>query len=346
MAAYETAEKQIDTARKDLSPLVSKARANLDQFSDATKAELQRLSEAGSQNSTSMVIGADGTPIYVESPKVDKGKGVDRSGSIAEGSTSPSVGADEDEPTPAAAAVAFLSNLQSQIVSNPNIGELTTNLQKSLTTVQSNLSHLPSSFQTNLTNLQAQLPHIDAKIAENYLQQGEHWLADFTEEVGRRAKDAIRVVPPTAAEAKKSEERAKDQVAVGRKDTLVFRLRGDRELLLVDPAQSPPPAPAPVESLSESTSTPQPPPDLRESFSRFLQAIEDRGGFEGESFAAQVKEERSDSTLNKTFVELVPSKLTQEAFWSRYFFRKALIEDEEKRRKKVLEGSFLSPSFV
>lgn len=344
VAAYQTAEHQIDTARKDLQPLVSKARANLDQLGETTKAELQRLSEAGSSASTGVVIGADGTPVILDEPRVDKGKGVDRSG-------------DDDGvegPNPGAAAAAFFSKIQTQLAANPNVQGLSKNLATLQSSVQTNLSHLPASLQTNIAQLQTQFAHIDIaehqKVAEGYLHKGEHWLADFSTEVAKLAKDAVKVLPPTESElsserTKKREERLKkaEQVALGRKDILVQRLRSDSAILLVDPAQ--PPLPPSSSADAPSADAPPAPADTREAFSKFLQGVEDAGGFEGESWTARVANElevapSGEAGMRASLGKLVPETLTAEAFWSRYFFRVSQIVEDEQRRKQVLEGAF------
>lgn len=360
VVAYQTAEKQIDqyatTARADLTPLVTKARADLEKLSETTKAELQRLSEASANVSSgtggsSVMIGADGTPVIIDDPvpKVDKGKGVDRS--VDDGATPSEGGAYDSDKTPAAAASAFFASLQSQISASPNLAHLSKNLQSSLTTVQSNLSHLPASLQTSVAQLQAQLPHLDNKAAEAYLSRGEHWLQEFTGEVGRLAKDAVRVVPPTEAEkTKKREERARkaERGAAGRTEAALIKLRADEQLLLVDPAKPPAVvAAAAVEESQEGAAVAATTAggDTREAFSKFLQTVEDKGGFEGEEWTKRIAAE-TDETLKQTRAALVPSKLTPEAFWSRYFFRRELIDEEERRRQEVLlKGASFPLSF-
>lgn len=343
----------METARKDLTPLVSKARADLSSLAESSKAEFQRLSEAGSA-SGGVFIGADGMPIILDEPapaKVDKGKGVDRSGAAEDESTSAAPAAKETEEgatpvadtvNPGAAAAAFFAKVQTQLASNPNVK----GLSKNLATLQSSVQHLPASLQTNLTQLQTQFAHIDLnesqKAAEGYLHKGENWLAEFSTEVQRLALETVKVVPPgedteAGRALKRREERLRkaEQVAVGRRDALVHRLRTDPETLKVDPAQ--PIAPV-VGGGSDGKE--DKPVDTREAFSVFLQTVEDKGGFEGEEWAQQVKEELEvgGSGLEKTLKDLVPGTITSEAFWSRYFFRVAQIDEDEARRKRVLEG--------
>ncbi|GAA5894092.1 hypothetical protein JCM5296_001009 [Sporobolomyces johnsonii] len=323
-AALATAEKQLESTRKDLTPLVSKARANLDSFSESTKAELQRLSEASAQPNSGVMIGADGVPVIldqVEPLREDKGKGVDRSGSVA---------SDDASQNPAAAASAFFSKVQSQLASNTNVQDL-----------GKNLSSLSSNLTTNLSSLQNQLAHLDlgesSKVAEDYLHKGETWFAEFSHEVGRLAKDAVKVVPPTEAGKPAKSLTKAEQVALGRREMLLYKLRTDPSVFLVDPAQPPPSSSS---ASADAASTPQ--PDTRESFSRFLQSIEDRGGFEGPTFTAQIEAERAagGEALEKTWKEVVrEGRLSNEAFWVRYLFRVRGIEEEEERRRRVLQDA-------
>ena len=265
------------------------------------------------------MIGADGTPVIVDepAPRVDKGKGVD-----------PAERGDEPA-SPAQAATAFFASLQTSIAANPNLSTLTKNFQTSLTSAQTHLTQAQTQLQSNLAHLPAQLQqltHVDPAAAEACLHKGESWLTEFSAEVQRLAKDAVRVVPPTSGEgderSRKREERLRraEEVSIGRTDVLVLKLRSEPAQLLVDPAQ-------PHEGDGA---------DTREHFARFLQTIEDAGGFEGAVWAARVAAE-TDEKLARTREELVgPGKLTPEAFWSRYFFRREEIDDEERRRKAVL----------
>lgn len=330
---------EFDSARKELTPLMEKARANLDTFGETTKAELMRLSEAG--NSTSgVMIGADGTPIIMDDyVKVDKGKGVDRSGEGGEGEEGSDV-------NPAAAAAAFFAKVQTQLAANTNVQELSKGLSSLQSSVSTNLSHLPTSLQTNLTQLQSQFSHLDSqKVAEDYLHKGENWLSEFSNEVSRLAKDAVKVFPPSERSNPKRDERLRqaEQVSVGRRAMLLQRLRSDSSILLVDPARPLQLGDAPLPTSDPTVPTTSP-SDTREAFSIFLQTIEDAGGFEGEHWTAQIAKEldvaggNAEQGLSASLAKLVPTPLTAEAFWSRYFFRVSQIDADEQRRKAVIEG--------
>ncbi|KAJ8296198.1 putative UTP--glucose-1-phosphate uridylyltransferase [Rhodotorula toruloides] len=322
-AALQTAEKQYEAARADFTPLLTQARSQLDHLSEQTRAELQRLSEVPAPTGGSgVVIGADGVPVILDEvpaaqSKVDKGKGVDREG---EGEADTTEGDAQHQQTPAAAASAWMAKFGSSLASNPNVKDLSRNLSS----LQSNLS-------TNLHQIQSQLSHIDLaegqKVAEGYLHKGEAWFQEFSAEVGKLAKDAVKVVPPTTAGgagAAATGRTSLEGAAMNRRDLLLYKLRTDPAVFVLDPAQPP----------ADSTT-----PDLREPFASYLSALASSGGFDSPSFRSQVGAELQEAgePLRKTLDEVVPAQLSEEAFWTRYFFRKARIEEEEERRKKVLQ---------
>ncbi|GAA5908276.1 hypothetical protein JCM8208_000363 [Rhodotorula glutinis] len=322
-AALQTAEKQYESARADLTPLISQARANLDHLGEQTRAELQRLSEAPA-SSQGIVIGADGMPVIIDDappPAVDKGKGVDRSGGgDADGAdtATTSDAQQQQQQTPAAAASAFFASL----AKNPNVQELSRNL-----------STLQTGVSRNLHQIQSQLTHLDLaegqKVAEDYLHKGEHWFQDFSHEVSKLASDALKVVPPDAASARDaaaggdhsdssrrtSMDKSGAASAMSRRELILYKLRTDTALLLADPAAS---------------------ADSRDSFAAFVAA---RGAHDDEASQAQVGREleMGGEALQATHDALVPAQLDDETFWTRYFWRKETIEAEEERRKKVLQ---------
>ncbi|GAA6054879.1 hypothetical protein JCM3770_004265 [Rhodotorula araucariae] len=299
-AALQTAEKQYESARADLTPLLSQARANLDHLGEQTRAEIQRLSETPAAGpGQGVMIGADGMPVILDQvapTKVDKGKGVDRSGD-----------SHDAQQTPAAAASAFFASL----AANPNVKDLSRNL-----------STLQTGVSRNLHQLQAQLSHLDLaegqKVAEGYLHKGEHWFQEFSAEVGKLAKDAVKVVPPGGAPSGSSPDGGRASLdksgaasALSRRELVLFKLRTDAALLLADPAGT-------------------------EGYAAFDAA---RAALSAEDREAQIERELADGgeALAATRDELVPAQLDESAFWTRYFWRKQAIKDEEERRKKVLQ---------
>ncbi|KAJ9097690.1 hypothetical protein QFC21_004727 [Naganishia friedmannii] len=239
--------------------------------------------------------------------------------------------------------------------SNPQIQSL--NLNK-LTRNDINFAEFSANIQKNLAQAGTKLNLQQAeKLAEEYLKKSEGLLHD----AGEFLKDAVKVVPPEDSDGQaiawdgsdmysfstagqnvrrvssstlfQSGRSASTEVSRSqlRKEALLHRLRADKELFLVDPSAE-----------TESTFR-------REAFARFLEThIGQKGGFEGESLADMVEAELSletkdIETLKQTRDELVPSHLANDVFWTRYFFHKFAIEEEERKRQQLLQGKLDSP---
>ncbi|GAA5849410.1 hypothetical protein JCM3766R1_006073, partial [Sporobolomyces carnicolor] len=287
------------TLRKDLNPLLSKAKANLDQFSTAARAEVQRLSETPTSNQSSgVVIGSDGVPIIVEAPEDVKGKGVERS--------------NEPDVNPSAAASAFFSKVQHQLAS-----------------MQDQAPQALHSLSTNFSQFQDQLSHLNlgSSTTSEYLHKGETWFNEFKDEVSKLAKDAVQIVPPTATQSRTSEEITLIN-GMTRKDTLLYRLRSDPSAFLVDPSL--PPLPSATDSTdhrsaySDFLSTLPSTAPLADSDQVKLE--QERGG--------QVLER-----TRRDIVDQEGGQIDDEEFWRRYLFRVHLIEQDEEKRKKVLSDA-------
>jgi len=265
------------------------------------------------------VIGADGLPMIIGSSeeeeqelrRKEKGKGVDRSEST-------STHQSQLQENPAAAASAFFTKLQSQ-----------------LTSVQDQAPAALHSLSSNFTQFQDQLTHLNLKDlknpAESYLHKGEAWLGEFQKEVSKLAKEAVTIVPPSltgqaAEEVKGSARKSEDSFrGMTRKDGLLFKLRSDPEIFRIDPSLPPLP------SSNDLT-------DLREPYSSFLSTLPQ--DLVQSEMVHEAKEEGGE-VLDKTRKEVVSEgedRISEEEFWKRYLFRVKLIEEEEEKRKKVLNG--------
>ncbi|GAA6024327.1 hypothetical protein JCM10207_009267 [Rhodosporidiobolus poonsookiae] len=339
--ALQNAEAQYSKAQKDLTPLLSQARTQLDQISTQTKAELARLSEqATPQPGSGVMIGADGMPVILDevphappAAKEDKGKGVDRGAEGEPSAVDDASTAAAHEQTPAAAASAFFRSLS-------------TAAQPQLQSLGRDFSSLQSNLQSNLTHLQDQFSHLDLqselsqtqRLAEGYLHKGESWFAEFSAEVGKLAKDAVRVVPPSAggsvAAGAANRSAKAGQSTLSRRELLLFKLRSDPALLAADPA------------------APDASPSTREAFAAFTAALQStRDGFDTPAFAERVEAELQEGgeALQRTRQRLTAGGegqegMSDEAFWGRYFFRKDEIEREEERRRRVLQVDTQTPS--
>ncbi|GAA5945211.1 uncharacterized protein JCM15063_005328 [Sporobolomyces koalae] len=318
--ALANAEKQFESTRKDLNPLLSKAKQNLDTFSTAARAEVQRLSEVSSTpaegtSNQGVIVGADGLPMMIATEpsdfKQDKGKQVDRGDSTA---------ASEN---PAAAASAFFSRIQHQLSSVQD------QAPRALESLSSNLSH---QFQDTVAQLNLKTN------TEEYLHKGESWLNEFRTEVSKLAKDAVQIVPPTlsgpaARDLAVEQSDTLDDLSVTkgmtRRDTLLHRLRSDPNLFLIDPA-----LPPPQSSIDSKDAA-----DLRESYATFLSTLPESPSTLIDSELVKSARTEGGDQLEQTRVRVVSDpemNVDDETFWKRYLFRVYLIDQEEEKRKKVL----------
>ncbi|GHJ88638.1 hypothetical protein NliqN6_5040 [Naganishia liquefaciens] len=224
------------------------------------------------------------------------------------------------------------------------------NLNK-LTRNDINFAQFADNIQKNLAQAGTKLNIQQAeKLAEEYLRKSE----DLLHNAGEFLKDAVKVVPPesdghgvvwdgsdtyafsTADDWKNPSRLSSDNARATsfevsrsqlRKEALLRRLRGDKELFLVDPG-------AETESSSR-----------RSAFAAFCESeIKQKGGVDGTAFEESIEAElrqgdKETDTLEATLHDLVPSQLSKDVFWTRYFFHKYSIEDEEARRQRILQAA-------
>jgi hypothetical protein len=205
----------------------------------------------------------------------------------------------------------FFSKIQS--AANPGLTALQKNFQEAL-------HKLPPGIQAG------------SKQAEVYLNKA-------SKDLERYFNQAVQVLPPEAgAVASTSSSTATVKPApTSRKEALIARLQSSPSILLTDPATPP----TPSTTTSTSTDTFQPSADAREAYARFLQSIEDAGGLDSDPFQARIRDALAapDAPLKATFSALVPDKMPAEAFWTRYFFRLGQIEEDDQRRRQVMQGA-------
>ncbi|KIJ40944.1 hypothetical protein M422DRAFT_32059 [Sphaerobolus stellatus SS14] len=245
----------------------------------------------------------------------------------------------------------FLSRLQSSLPPNLTPATLSSTLQR----------HLPQHLQQglNLENATADFAQLRTTLAENIqrvqqgttVQQAEKLAEQYMQksealfkEAGEFLKEAVKVIPPEeendpgvvwdgtdvwpmpATGSKKGKARESEVIfsttSHGRRvEALIRKLRTKPDGIKANPTSE----------------------DIVDSWNKwFMQEVEEKGGFESESWKAKV-----EATLNgedgNELIELrntlVPSELDEETFWTRYFFRVHQIEREEERRKALLEGA-------
>ncbi|ORY22964.1 hypothetical protein BCR39DRAFT_550279 [Naematelia encephala] len=196
-------------------------------------------------------------------------------------------------------------------------------------------AQLAQNLQLSSARQNLQLSVLQAeKLAEEYMRRGDQWIKDAEKWVG----DAVKLLPPEGEETRfvgmdgsdfysfstssnpvergvifDAESRTpRASVAGSRKEALLRRLRGDQELLLVDP-----------EGTDESA----------ERHQQFREWIEQKWP------AAEGDKVQELGHVGGIRMALVPEHLSDEQFWQRYLFHKHMIEAEEERRKLLFDTS-------
>lgn len=320
----------IQAARKDLGDYVSQAQQELNKLTVTTPENLATVSSASRdvQSTTEQDVAESASPS-------------DSTSTSASTSTLPG-----NERSPQS----FFSRLQSSIPP-----ELLTTVQNTQNTLTETLRHAPE--RVDLSQLR--------NAFENELQRVRTHSAtargeDLLRGAGDLLREAVRVIPPENAasgsgsgatgvmwdgmdvwtmpgfsqpetpQSDAARSRSRDSgsrrsgevKAIGtRKDALLRAVRMNPEILKVDPA-------------GEKSSA-----DL---FDTWVQTeVEGKeGGIRSEQWKERVEIElESDQSAIKTTLDtLVPSEMTEDVFWTRYFFRVYQIEQEEVRRKALLQG--------
>ncbi|EFP91572.2 hypothetical protein PGT21_034959 [Puccinia graminis f. sp. tritici] len=340
---------QINTARKDLASLnlIEKAKKEVERLGDQAKEGYAVISseiEKGPdlESTEGRIVNVDG----VELPAPSR--------AISASSSSNTITKDNNQgPTSPKGKERAPDQNQATDDSNPlspnplstfdsgSIGSFFSKLTKdseSLTaTIQSKISHLPnpahvparltSSGKFDLSEVQ--------KLAEGYLAKGEVYLQDVGKELKDFVQDAVKVIPPSELESvDQTEEGANNTSAVGvaekrrildvKREAMLSKLRRDESQLLADPRDE-----------DES---------LQSAFDEFLAGVQHAGGFEGEAWKKRIQselelEDSDQSALKGLLEKLVPSSMTDETFWTRYFFRIHRIDQEEAARRVVLSAA-------
>ncbi|THH01130.1 hypothetical protein EW026_g1527 [Hermanssonia centrifuga] len=329
-----------ETARKDLGQVVSQAQKELTKLTAETPAE---TSAAGTTPNE-----ADDIPATTdESTDVEAGPSGESSTTPSEEGSTITPGSSHNRGTSVSATAQNLfTRLQTSLPANL------------ASTVQ---AQIPESFRqgtgsidlaqlrTTLASEFQRVQGITRAQAEEYVHKSEELLR----EAGEFLKDAVKVVPPTeegytpgvmwdgtdvwllpemgssgTADVKGKERQERSGEGIGavatRAAALLKQLRHDPEVIRRDPE-------------SEANTG-----DLwKEWVSAYVDAKED--GINNEEWKDAIEKALADladgSALQNTIDVLVPEAMTSETFWTRYFFRVYQVEQEEERRKAILQGT-------
>ncbi|KAJ3733479.1 hypothetical protein DFJ43DRAFT_1067318 [Lentinula guzmanii] len=247
--------------------------------------------------------------------------------------------------------------------STTSIQTLFTRLQSSLppnvvSTVQANLpdslKHISEStdfaqLRTTLTSEFQRLQGVTRAQAEEYVHKSEVLLRDAMKEAGEVLRDAVKVLPPDEAASSsndtgliwdgsdmwmlpsdsgdlpvsgKGKGNSHNAVAT-RAEALLRRLKSDPSILKHNPE---------VDG------------GVKEAYLEWITSnVESMdGGIESTHWTSKIDEtlkSEDGKTLQSTLESLVPSELSKDEFWKRYFFRVHQIQAEEDKRKVLLQGT-------
>ncbi|KAF8532546.1 hypothetical protein JB92DRAFT_3138317 [Gautieria morchelliformis] len=337
-----------ELARKDIGQVVSQAQK-----------ELERM---GGQNPE--VREGEHDPFSTE---ISDEKPSDHNNVVLEETSINSIAGPSTESPPinASASSSFLSRLQGSLPPNFTPSALSSTLQRhlpenlqhglNLENATADFTQLRTALAENIQRVQGTTVQQAEKLAEQYMHKGEALFKD----AGEFLKDAVKVVPPEGgsgvagvvwdgtdlwtmpspiqtnvgrATSKKGKNKESDVIfsvpraAAKRADILLKSLRSDPEALLKDPGKD---DDAAVKQLWSSFVTDE---------------VDGKGGIAGETWTARVSvaleghDENEDAkSLAVLRDQLVPAEMSNDVFWTRYFFRVHQIEQEKERRKALLE---------
>ena len=238
------------------------------------------------------------------------------------------------------------ANIQStfqRTLSDPQVQQLKSTLSANLHTLQENVHHIQENVVTGVHQIQGSLPDLQNPEARDKLlgdarKHGEDWL----KQAGEFFQDAVKVVPPApgqagyqpgmiwdgsdvwmfseareeeaaAAAAADQKGKGKEGISVSRTGALLRKLRTDPEMIRAIPSG--------------------------ETYEWFCEEINAKdGGLGGDEWKKKCEEVEKLDGLKALRESLVPSELDEETFWRRYWFRAWQIQQEEEKRKALLQG--------
>ncbi|KAG1735140.1 uncharacterized protein EDB91DRAFT_1238309 [Suillus paluster] len=321
------------TARKDFSEVVTQAQRELGKLAVST--ETPADTPADSHDDTEGASENEGESESHTAPETPTAESPNATGSL---STSQSI----------------FARLQSSLP--PNIvSTVQAQLPESLKHPQNiDLSQLRTTLSTEFQRVQG----VTRAQAEEYVHKSEHLLREAMKEAGEVLRDAVKVIPPeesggsssqgliwdgtdmwllpmaeggdvkgkgketnSGPSSRRQSEDARQAVAT-RAQALLKQLKSNPEIIKLDP--------------EADTSG--------ETFHAWVSEMQSKDEHPGtkvwsERVASALSDTEDGQTLQETFDALVPSMLSDEEFWTRYFFRAYQIEQEEMRRKTLIHGT-------
>jgi hypothetical protein len=214
-----------------------------------------------------------------------------------------------------------------------------------------------SQLRTTLTTEFQRVQGVTRAQAEEYVHKSEHLLREAMKEASEALRDAVKVIPPEESggyshqglvwngsdvwmlpmeggdvkgKGKETDlgvssgwqsEDARQAVAT-RAQALLKQLKSNPEIIKLDPEADP----------------------ASETFHAWVSEAQSKDEHPGTKFwseriAKTLSDPEDSQMLQETFTALVPSILSDDEFWTRYFFRVYQIEQEEMRRKALIHGA-------
>ncbi|KAJ7783324.1 hypothetical protein B0H16DRAFT_1496335 [Mycena metata] len=311
----------LEAARKDIGGVVTQAQQELTKL---TTTEAPRASETESEQTPAESSDEATTP---------------RTGSPAT----------QEASTSSTGVQNLFSRLQSALP--PNIvSTVQSHIPETLKQASENIDF--AQMRASLTTEFQRVQGVTRVQAEEYVHKSEALLREAMKEAGEVLRDAVKVIPPEEAQSSSvpanmiwdgadmwmlpfdsSDPSAKGKEKAGRQSTdtqlavatraeaLLKRLKHDPEIIKHDPEAD---------------------AGAKEFYGQWL-ASAMKDGVDGEEWTAKITavlDESADGQALKANQDaLMPAEMTRETFWQRYFFRVHQIEQEEEKRKALLQRS-------
>ncbi|CAE6512809.1 unnamed protein product [Rhizoctonia solani] len=321
-------------ARKDFGSVVEAARKEASWVGNNTAAQRAAPSTGGSTSESANTSNVEASAPIAADTK-GKEKEIDDDAATIK-SSSPTI-----ETTPATSASGtFFSRLQANLPPQFAPAVITATLQSQLTTAQAQAGVLRTSLAANIQRIQ-QEANVPISLAQAEKLAGEyvHRSEELLKGAGAFLKDAVHVIPaegstdtrgvvwdgsdiwmmpsPMAPGTPAPEATTTGRPALTHAEALLKRLKSDPQVLQVDPAAS----------------------SAKEKYEKYLAGIDP----DSPQWTARIREVIADTSedsdaLLATKERLVPESISEDEFWKRYFFRVQQINEDEEKRKLILEA--------
>ncbi|CAE7228590.1 unnamed protein product [Rhizoctonia solani] len=321
------------TARKDFGSVVEAARKEASWLGNNAGAQRAIPSTSGPVSEPADTPNAEpSAPISVDTKGKEK-EVEDDTATIKSGSPT----TETDPAMPAGGT--FFARLQANLPPQFAPAAITATLQSQLTTAQAQAGALRTSLAANIQRIQ-QEGNVPISLAQAEKLAGEyvHRSEELLKGAGAFLKDAVHVIPAEGsgdtrgvvwdgsdiwmmpspmAPGTPAPEAASGRSALTHSEALLKRLKSDPEVLQIDPMAS----------------------SAKENYEKYLIGI-DTNSTQWTTRIREVISETSEDTdaLLATKEKLVPESISEDEFWKRYFFRVQQINEDEEKRKMILEA--------